>query len=38
VRVTKVDVLRNQIDLDIVITPEEKQQDESAMPVAVNEG
>jgi ribonuclease R len=38
VRVTKVDVLRNQIDLDIVITPEEKQQDESPMPVAVSEG
>ena len=38
VRVTKVDVLRNQIDLDIVITQEEKQQDESPMPVAVSEG
>ena len=38
VRVTKVDVLRNQIDLDIVMTPEEKQQDESPMPVAVSEG
>ncbi len=38
VRVTKVDVLRNQIDLDIVITPEEKQQDEVPMPVAVSEG
>ena len=38
VRVTKVDVLRNQIDLDIVMTPEEAQQDESPMPVAVSEG
>jgi ribonuclease R len=38
VRVTKVDVLRNQIDLDIVMTPEEKQKDESPMPVAVSEG
>ena len=37
VRVTKVDVLRNQIDLDIVITPEETQE-ESPMPVAVSEG
>ena len=38
VRVTKVDVLRNQIDLDIVMTPEQAQQDESPMPVAVSEG
>ena len=38
VRVTKVDVLRNQIDLDIVMTSEEKQQDESPMSVAVSEG
>ncbi len=37
VRVTKVDVLRNQIDLDIVMAPEEAQ-DESPMPVAVSEG
>jgi len=37
VRVTKVDVLRNQIDLDIVLSSEETQE-ESPMPVAVSEG
>ena len=36
VRVTKVDVLRNQIDLDIVMSKEEAE-DESPMPVAVSE-
>ena len=37
VRVTKVDVLRNQIDLDIVFSSEEAE-DESPIPVAVSEG
>jgi ribonuclease R len=37
VRVTKVDVLRNQIDLDIVIGAEEAPE-ESPIPVAVSEG
>ena len=37
VRVTKVDVLRNQIDLDIVLSSEEVE-DESPMPVALSEG
>jgi len=37
VRVTKVDVLRNQIDLDIVLSSEETEE-ESPMPVAVSEG
>jgi ribonuclease R len=37
VRVTKVDVLRNQIDLDIVLISEEAQE-ELPMPVAVSEG
>ncbi len=37
VRVTKVDVLRNQIDLDIVLSPEDEQE-ETPMPVAVSEG
>ena len=37
VRVTKVDVLRNQIDLDIVLSSEETQE-ESPIPVAVSEG
>jgi hypothetical protein len=35
--VTKVDVLRNQIDLDIVIGAEEAPE-ESPIPVAVSEG
>ena len=37
VRVTKVDVLRNQIDLDIVLSSEETQE-ESPIPVALSEG
>ena len=36
VRVTKVDVLRNQIDLDVVMALEEAKE-ESPMPVAVSE-
>ena len=36
VRVTKVDVLRNQIDLDVVMASQEAEE-ESPMPVAVSE-
>jgi hypothetical protein len=35
--VTKVDVLRNQIDLDIVMASAEAE-DASPLPVAVSEG
>lgn len=36
VRVTKVDVLRNQIDLEVLTTPDDTQ-DNTPMPVAVSE-
>ena len=37
VRVVKVDVLRNQIDLDIVTTEIQKEDDNSNLPVAVSD-
>ena len=37
VRVVKVDVLRNQIDLDIVTTEIQKDDDHSNLPVAVSD-
>ena len=37
VKVTKVDVLRNQIDLDIVGTEPESSQGKESLPVAVSD-
>lgn len=37
VRIVKVDVLRNQIDLDIVVSESAQPDDDKALPVAVSD-
>ena len=37
VRIVKVDVLRNQIDLDIVVSESAQADDDKALPVAVSD-